>query len=300
MDEEDRRMSRISIAAAEKQALVQMREFGATVDDDEFFQPKQGYRLNWMAESGLDFETHGLKPLDEKHQQIYKRFEQHFQKMLKEYNYVDKTDEYYKEPDEFTMLRFLQADNYNIPKAITRLLRTLTWRQKSGFEKFVTSPNRAAYKLYSLLRIRQIIGTDKYGRPIMLERTGSFFNNIPAADAMSKELWILCFAYDQAKILQACRESSIKNQKLVHNIVYISCMKRATMWNSRKVFPLVKKMAQETEVYFPELVGAACMVNARKSSEILWSIAKLFINRKVCCFRIFYKMIFIKLLLNES
>lgn len=262
---------------------ITMRDLGATVGDDEYFEAKPGYRLNWMADSGLDFETYGFKPLDEKHQLIYKQFSEHFQKALKDYKDVDKTDKYYQDPDEYTMLRFLQADDYNISKATNRLLQTLTWRQKSGFEKFVTTPNRNAYKLYSALRTRQIIGVDKFARPFLVERTGDLFNDDPPIKAMSTKLWLMCYAYDLAQLLQACRETSIKHKKLVHNIVYLSCLKGTTMWGSWKAVPFVRILAKEVEMHFPELVGIACMVNANTFTEKAWSLAKIFLDKNVSC-----------------
>jgi len=93
-----------------------------------------------MADSGVSFEN-ALDALGEKEQSAFKTFVPHFQRKLADDVEIDRK-KFFQEPDNFTMLRFLQADDYDIDRATTRLLNTCAWRQKSGFEDFVTKPNR--------------------------------------------------------------------------------------------------------------------------------------------------------------
>jgi len=154
--------------------------------------------------------------------------------------------------------------------------------KQSGFEDFVTRPNRKAYKLYSMLRTRVIIGVDKFDRPILVERVGDFFSNDSASKALPPKLWCLCFSYDLAMLMHASRESSIKAKRLIHKIAYIGDQRNTSLWGAMKNLGFLRMLAKEVETHFPEILDSACLPFASSFAEGVWNLVKKnFLIRKL-------------------
>ncbi len=246
--------------------------------EDEF-SPKPGYRLNWMADSGVPFEP-VLEALTEKQRNTFRAFSEMFLRRFESCTDVDR-NKFYQTPDNFTMLRFLQADDYNIDLASNRLINTCVWRQKSGFDDFVSNPHKDALRLYFALRPRQLLGIGKDQRPFLVERIGLFFSDETALQGLSPHLWIMCYSFDISRIFQAMRETSIKNGLLIHRVNYIGDLHGTRFWSTMKMMPFLKMLTKEVELFFPEVTGYISLMNSSSIIEKLWGIAKRFLDPKV-------------------
>lgn len=246
---------------------------------DDMFTPRPGYRLNWMEGTGVPFEPE-LEALTEKQRNAFRAYSEMFLRRFESCTDVDR-NKFYQTPDNFTMLRFLQADDYNIEKAVNRLIGTCIWRQKSGFDDFVSNPHKDALRLYFALRPRQILGIGVGGRPSMVERIGAFFSDETLIQAMPLHLWIMCYSFDLTIILESFRQTSQKHNRMIHHINYIGDLNGSRLWASIKMMPFLKELTKEVEMHFPEIIGQVSLINSSFVVEKSWNIAKRFLDPKV-------------------
>jgi len=137
-----------------------------------------------------------------------------------------------------------------------------------------------AYKLYAMLRTRVLAGLDKFGRPILIERIGDFFSNDSASKALPPKLWCLCFSYDLAQLMQASRDSSITNKRLIHRVAYIGDNRGTSLWGAMKNIGFLRMLAKEVETHFPEILDAAFLPFASGFAESVWNMVKKFLDKK--------------------
>jgi len=76
-------------------------------------------------------------------------------------------------PDKFTVLRFLQADQYDTTKAMTRLESNQEWLRQVNIPGLLQNPPKML-NVYRKLRSRSCMGRTQDGMPIFVERLGDF------------------------------------------------------------------------------------------------------------------------------
>jgi len=88
------------------------------------------------------------------------------------------------EPNEFTTLKFLQADNFDVKVASARYRKTVSWYFKFDVPSLVLHPPSALH-LYRELRVRRFMGMDKFNRPIHVERLGEYLSLVGSGHSKS-------------------------------------------------------------------------------------------------------------------
>ena len=97
--------------------------------------------------------------------------------------------------DDITLLRFLAADSFQVDLGHARLAETLAWRAKDRVDEVLAHPP-SELERYRAIRVRHWIGTDREGRPVMMERIGEFMANAPGEDRpFSRAHWIQLYAW---------------------------------------------------------------------------------------------------------
>ena len=81
----------------------------------------------------------------------------------------------YEAPDDFTLLRFLQADKYDVDKALARMANCVLWRERRQLSSVLASPPPCLGR-YTRARVLRAVGVDKEGRPLLMERLAGFCN----------------------------------------------------------------------------------------------------------------------------
>ena len=161
---------------------------------------------------------------------------------------------FYQVPDDFTMLRFLQADDYRIDAAIARLLSTMKWRLKTGLDEYISNPNQKLIRRYRQLRVRRVVGIDKNGCALVMERVGEFLDSDEAfRGGLTIEQWLLCYSYDVSELLAAFREATENSGRIIHRMNFVGDLTGLSFTSAIRILPSLKVMTKHVETSFPEI-----------------------------------------------
>lgn len=240
------------------------------------YNVEDGFRLNNFADiPGLDFARDVLSKLPEEKQVVFGKFEKAFAYAF------DPSIVKYKSniPDQFTQLRFLQADKYDIEKAVARLLKTVVWRESSGLESFLDKPDWDLYRRSFALRPRIFLGFDKQHRPLYFEKLGEFFGNEDAYRGLSVKEWVLAYSFDIAAVTHKYRESVVKHGgPYSHRMGFVGDISGIRAFTALKIIPFLKTLVKEVETHFPEFAGPIILVNTPPMVARLYSLVKKFLD----------------------
>lgn len=211
--------------------------------------PLEFMRLNTFAGmSAVTFEQ-VLANLGSKEQERFQSFSKLFDERLKE---ID-TIEPHQVPDNFTRLKFLQADGYNVGVALKRLLECVNWRISIGLDAFLEKPNMGMIERYRHIRVRRIVGIDKTGSPLIFERLGEFLASDEAFRAgMTLDEWAICSVWDLCELMAACRVASDAQGKYQHRINYIGDLTGTRLSGALRIMNSIKVLTRIADRYFPE------------------------------------------------
>ncbi len=268
-----------SIGETQSKEKSTSNDISTEIKDDDIFIPKPGYRLNWMADSGVPFEPQ-LEVLTEKQRNNFYKFRDAFLKRFNENKEIDR-NKFYQVPDDYTMLRFLKADDFNVDLASNRLIGACIWRQKSGFDDFITKPHRKAFKFFLAVKSKHALGVDKSEKPFVIEKLGQFLSNEHIIPIMPLQLWTMCYAYDVTLGFQEFRDVSIKYNRVIHEVDLVSDLAGIKFFSTMKMLSVLKAMTKDVEMNFPEVVGIVSLVNPPGIIGALWAVGKRFIDAKV-------------------
>jgi len=143
-----------------------------------------GFRFNIFENLNLDFEKTVFRQLTHENQLLFgafrKRARQEVSKLsIKAHNV----------PDDFTLFRFFQAENYNGGKALPRLMKAIEWWETSGFNDFMNNVDWKLVKRGKATRPIYFCGFDRSRRPMVVEKIGEFFGNEEVWRALSPADW---------------------------------------------------------------------------------------------------------------
>jgi hypothetical protein len=252
-------------------------------DSSKTFHGSPGLRLNSFAGlKNIDFKTHAIPQLTPKQRELYDQFNGLVKTMVKELRDTRRVDEsrFFQSPDDFTKLRFLQSDGYDVKKALVRLTETLIWRNRiGGIDDFITTPHLALLDRYKALRVRRMVGLDKKGRPLLCERLGALLNG---SEVLNKGLLmediIQCYSYDISEIFAAFRESCEIYGIYQHRVVYIGDLAGMKSMAAIKMIGFLRTLASSVERHFVELAGPLFLINAPYMAPKIWQMIKPFID----------------------
>jgi len=239
---------------------------------------RSGYRLNIFANMpGLDFERDVFAPLPRDRQAIFLQFETHF------WSKFDRTTAHsHNIPDRFTLLRFLQADKYDIPKATSRMLKTIAWRTEHRCDEFIDDPDWQLVERASALRPRVFCGYDKTMRPLLVEKLGEFFGSDEAYKGISFSEWITSYAFEEGLVTYHFREAMLKHgAPYGHRMNFIGDLAGIRLMTAMKIIPYLKMLVKEVEIYWPEFAGDVVLVNSPPIVTRLFGIVRKFLDPSV-------------------
>lgn len=245
----------------------------------------QGQRLNtFEGIPGLDFHRDVLAKIPEDKRPIYEQFsvamDQEVEQLVQD-NRID-SSRFWQRPDHFTKLRFLQSDEYDIAKAVVRLSRCLVWRQQSGFEDFVTSPDLRLYARYRALRVRRLLGVyDKCGRPLIVERLGNFLGDMMYQRGITLPQFGMCYAYDVSLVFAEFRRHVQQGHPYAHQIAYVADLRGVHVGVALRTVSLLKSLSRVAEANFCHIAGPISLVNAPSFVSYPWGLCKNFLSPHV-------------------
>mmetsp|Transcript_1390 Transcript_1390/g.2193 ORF Transcript_1390/g.2193 Transcript_1390/m.2193 type:complete len:321 (-) Transcript_1390:224-1186(-) len=247
---------------AETDVVAKIEEI--TDETTRLYDLTESMFLNYFE--GLDIAVEDLvyyKQMTDTQKGTYETFKARFAEEIKTYDGFDRSKPYTL-PDDHTLLKFLQADKYNIDVAMKRMLGTIGWRQKWNISELVKNgPN--GLKEYREIRVRRHMGFDKDGLPIFAERLGKFMNLLQSSKAksISTDDLMRCYIYDMGGLIEQFRESARRGNPR-WKIIYIADARHAKLMSAFKAINILRSFAKEIETNFPEQAGPIFVIHCPK------------------------------------
>mmetsp|Transcript_10910 Transcript_10910/g.13185 ORF Transcript_10910/g.13185 Transcript_10910/m.13185 type:complete len:591 (+) Transcript_10910:314-2086(+) len=229
---------------------------------------KRGMKFNFLEDSGISFSV-VYDMLSEEEKQIFKNLKLTFQSQIKKTTKLNRSEPFTL-PDDFNILRYLQADKFDIKPACERLISTVCWRQANHIDDLPENPP-PEIDTYRTYRSCVVIGRDRYDQPIHVERVGRFFGSSEVPRALSIAQWLRCYSYEMAELFKEFRQASIDSGKVVHKRVYIGDLK-GIRFSAIKKLNFMTTLKNEVEVHFPEIAGPIILINAPAFLARVWSM----------------------------
>ncbi|KAH9259152.1 hypothetical protein BASA81_002772 [Batrachochytrium salamandrivorans] len=259
LDSTSELLSRLQWEQQVREAKEPEKVLTATLDELDM----TGYQFNVFAmipKDVLDFERDVLSKLSPTEQQKYA--------LIHKANTT--------RADEFMQLRFLQADKYDVDKALARLKYTCEWRSKL-VDPFVNNVNWALIRRAKALRPRAYCGLDKLGRPLYAEKLGEFFSNDEAHRGLSMDQWILSYSFEMCEMNNEFRLSVLQGYPYSHRMGFIADIGGLRL-SFLRVVHLLQKLVKEVETHFPEMAGPIMLINSPSFVTRAWSLVKKFLD----------------------
>jgi hypothetical protein len=261
--------------------VVERKEDLSIAFSEQKSYPIEHMRLNMFAGiTCISFQEDVLNRLTAEEQQLYQQLKNEMTHWIAQQS-PEELSKFEQLPDEFTMLRFLQADDYNISAAVTRLINCLNWRHTFGIDRFIESPTLALLKRYRRIRVRRIVGIDRSGRILVIERLGEFIASEESfKGGLTMEQWIMFYAFDLSELMAAFRECSERTGKYTHRINFIGDLSGARLAGAFRLMAVLKVVSKIIEVAYPEVAGNIILINAPSFAGACWSVVKKFLDPK--------------------
>ncbi|GAA5871907.1 hypothetical protein JCM8547_003301 [Rhodosporidiobolus lusitaniae] len=176
--------------------------------------------------------------------------------------------------DDATLLRFLRARKFDIPKAKLMWIDTQKWKQSFKvdelYETFDYKEKAAVDKLYP----RFYHKTDKDGRPLYIEQLGKLdLNELYKVTTPERQMQSLVVEYEkfQRDRLPICSE-------LAGHLIETSCtvmdLKGVGLSSFWKVKNYVQEASAISQNNYPETMGRFYVINAPWGFSTVWSLVK--------------------------
>eukprot|EP00924_Labyrinthula_sp_SR-Ha-C_P015580 augustus_masked-scaffold_4-processed-gene-3.61-mRNA-1 protein AED:1.00 eAED:1.00 QI:0/-1/0/0/-1/1/1/0/542 len=181
-------------------------------------------------------------------------------------------------PDDFTLLRFLTSDQFNIDLALKRTSDCLIWRFKERINQLQSQGLPDNWEKYRSNRIYRVIGNSKNGTPIIAERFGETLgvNNLLV---MNINKWIQNIVYETELLVLNLRSQSEAHNRPIEKIIMIYDMENIKYWMGMKNMSFLKKLDATLSCYYPELVDRILVVNAPSFVSFIFNkVVKRFLD----------------------
>ncbi|EGO04178.1 hypothetical protein SERLA73DRAFT_173602 [Serpula lacrymans var. lacrymans S7.3] len=176
--------------------------------------------------------------------------------------------------DDATLLRFLRARKFDVPKAKAMLLAQEQWRKDFGVDdivkNFTFDEKEELDKIYPQFYHKM----DKDGRPIYIERLGYLdIKRLHEITSKERQLQRLVFEYEKFvdERLPAC-------SKAVGHPVETSCtildLHNVSLTNFYRVKDYVSEAASIGQDRYPERMGKFYIINAPWAFSGVWQLIK--------------------------
>ena len=233
--------------------------------------------INLFEGLGFDFEKEAFSKLKDSEKERFREFLAAFENIFSEA--CAESPELLKDvPDDFTKLRFLEADNFKVELASKRLLECLQWRLEYQVSNMLEEGPPAKFETYRNERILRHVGYDKLDQPIMAERFGETMS-AKNTNIMSIEEWIRCIVYDTELLCRILNETSKKCGRPIQRVLNIYDAKGISVTESVRNVSFLKQIDRALSSNYPELVSAILVINAPSFISGLYNnIVKRFLD----------------------
>ena len=254
--------------------IAPMRQARTNSAQDWDLVDKSGYRLNFFANlDNLDFDRDVFSSLPSEKQSIFLRFHDKFFQAFE-----PQATENSNTPDKFTLLRFLQADKYDVDKAVHRMLQTIRWWKETQVDEFIDLPNWKLVSRGKMLRPRIFCCYDKHHCPLFFEKLGEFFGSDEAYKGLSLSDWVAFYKFEASEVTNSFRDGFKKFGKYQHSMSYVGDLSGLRLMQCIKLLPLLKTLVKEVETHYPEIAGHIVLMNAPHFVSRLFQIGKKFLD----------------------
>lgn len=181
--------------------------------------------------------------------------------------------------DDQYFLRFCRARNFDFDKVRIMFEECLKWRKEQDVDN-VCSLEFPKIKEVFPYYPHGYFGTDKKGRPVYFEKYSNL--NLKKMFAlMNKEEFMKYYIQSYERVVHVIfKEASRARGKLVERTVTILDVKGLGLMDvssNKEFLKLATKIAQD---YYPEMMAKMFIINAGFSFKAIWSIVKVFLDKK--------------------
>ncbi|KAI0751682.1 CRAL-TRIO domain-containing protein [Daedaleopsis nitida] len=176
--------------------------------------------------------------------------------------------------DDATLLRFLRARKFDVPKAKEMLLACEQWRITFGVDDLVKNFDFKEKEAVDKYYPQYYHKTDKEGRPIYIERLGLLdIKALYQITSQERQLQRLVYEYERflTERLPAC-------SKAIGHPVETSCtildLKDVSLGNFYRVKDYVMEASKIGQDRYPETMGKFYIINAPWTFSAVWRLIK--------------------------
>eukprot|EP00357_Protocruzia_adherens_P022872 CAMPEP_0114979626 /NCGR_PEP_ID=MMETSP0216-20121206/4476_1 /TAXON_ID=223996 /ORGANISM="Protocruzia adherens, Strain Boccale" /LENGTH=384 /DNA_ID=CAMNT_0002340973 /DNA_START=215 /DNA_END=1369 /DNA_ORIENTATION=- len=181
---------------------------------------------------------------------------------------------------DWTLLRFLRARNFDMKKTLEMWRNFINWRKEFGVddiaENFDFHEKDAVKENYP----HGYHKTDKLGRPIYIERLGSM-NIKKVFEITTKERMLKYYVREYERVLThkfpACEKAT---GRTVQQSFTILDMKGLPLGQVNSVKNFIQQATSIAQDYYPEMLGRMYIVNAPMLFTGVWAIVKVWVDPK--------------------
>lgn len=205
-----------------------------------------------------------LENLSPKQEAILQEFREKVQDILK------------PDDDDFFLLRWLKARNFDIDKSEQMLRKSMEWRKNYGTDDILNWDPPEVLKKYWP---GGIFGFDKHGHPILWQMSTNFdargmLKSVKRSDVIKYHIWRM------EKLSSLCREQSTKLGRRIACAVHVSDL---TGFSLKMVFtPGIPDMMKEVfaliEANYPENLYSSIVINVPSTFVIFFNILRPFLS----------------------
>eukprot|EP00250_Pteridium_aquilinum_P011251 c19936_g2_i1 orf=233-1192(+) len=186
-----------------------------------------------------------------------------------------------KNVSDADLLRFLRARSFDLAKAKAMYEAMIDWRKEIGADTIIQSfqfPERKAIKeLYPHFHHK----TDKFGRPIYVERVGHLqLEEILKITTMDR---MLMYHIKEWEILidwkfPACSKKA--GQMIMQSLTILDVKGVAMKAMNKQVRSFIQKITKIDQDYYPEYLGKMFIVNAPTAFKAVWAVIKPWLDKR--------------------
>ena len=192
---------------------------------------------------------------------------------------LSERDELMEKDTDFA--RYLKARSWDVEKALEMYTNTVKWRSDFGcnsiFDGFDFPEKREVIQIFPQYYLR----TDKFGRPIFINEVGKISVE-KLLKVTTVERMLQFHVYEWEKLIRemypACSKHVGHNIFQSFSIIDLKGLSYKQFNKTSRTF--IQKVTKLDQEYFPEHLGQMFIVNAPKIFTMMWSVIKLWLDKR--------------------
>jgi hypothetical protein len=182
--------------------------------------------------------------------------------------------------DDFYLMRFLRARKMDQVKTMEMFVGFLKWRKDNNVDEIDnwTFPELDQVKLYYPHGLHK---TDREGRPIYIEVLGELrVDELFKVTTAERLLQYQAKCYERVlnDVFPSCSRAAKKH--IFQTFTILDLKKLTAKLLSKKTYGFLKLTSQNSQNYYPEILGSLFVVNAGLLFKAAWSVCKAFLDDK--------------------